>query len=72
MDGWRSTKVDRIFWPFVDARKLAEAENFTKMQICSCSTPQKWSQATAPGKYCIFAPDKVQNLQIFSGTHRLR
>ena len=30
-DGWRSTEVATVFWPFLDAQKLAEAENFTKL-----------------------------------------
>ena len=43
----RSTEVATVFWPFLDAQKLAEAENFTKLQIFSCSTPRKWSQGPA-------------------------
>ena len=43
-----SIEVGTVFGPFLDAQKLAEAQNRTKMQICSCSIPWKWSQGSAP------------------------
>ena len=65
----RSTEVATVFWPFLDAQKLAGAEAFQSCRVCSCSTSRKWSQGEAPEK-C--GPDKVQKMQISSGTHRLR
>ena len=31
---WRSTEVATVFWPLLDAQKLAEVENFTMCRFC--------------------------------------
>ena len=58
----RSTEVATVFGPFLDAQKLAEAQNRTTLNIFSCSTPWKWSQGSAPEKILIFGAGQGSNL----------
>ena len=71
----RSTEVDRgrdSVWAISRRPEACRSSESHQNADFSCSIPWKWSQGSAPEKLWTFGPDKVQNLQICSGTNRLR